>query len=100
MKYLTAYLLIALTSLVLTGSTLAIAPEKPAGDTKVYHPEGKKRVHVEGCSRLPKDRSGFKIMTLAEAEAKGLSLCSRCPGSPKPGAGDPTTQPTKDDAAD
>ena len=32
-------------------------------------------------------------MTLAEAEAKGLSLCSRCPGSTTPGKGNPKGGP-------
>lgn len=64
------------------------AAEKPPGDTVVYHMEGKNRVHVAQCRRLPKDpaeRAKYKTMTLAEAENKGLLLCSKCPGSDTPG---------------
>lgn len=56
---------------------------KPPGDTTVYH-SGGKRVHVVGCQRLTGDLTSMKKMTLAEAEAKGLPLCSRCPGSTTP----------------
>ena len=73
-----------------TGERLAV--EKPPGDTMVYHVEGKNRVHVLGCRRLstdPKVLATMTIMTLAEAEAKGLPLCSRCPGSTTPGKGNP-----------
>ena len=66
---------------------LYAADAKPAGDTVVYHAEGKNRVHVEGCRRMPSDpaeRAKMTRMTLAEAEAKGLPLCSRCPGSTTP----------------
>lgn len=73
-----------------TGDTPAGA--KPSGDTTVYHVEGKKRVHVKGCRRLttdPKALATMTKMTLAEAEAKGLPLCSRCPGSTTPGKGNP-----------
>jgi hypothetical protein len=105
MKHLTAYHLIALTCLILLGFTLAPwvqadAATKPAGDTVVYHAEGKKRVHVEGCPRLPADRSGMKTMTLAEAEAKGLALCSRCPGSTTQRDAKPEDKPKKDKAAE
>lgn len=70
------------------------APEeaKPAGDTVVYHAEGKRRVHVEGCRRLTRDPqilATMTRMTLAEAAAKGLPLCSRCPGSTTAGKGHP-----------
>lgn len=64
------------------------AAEKPAGDTVVYHMEGKNRVHVATCRRLPKDAAElakFTKMTLKEAEAKGPQLCSKCPGSTTPG---------------
>ncbi len=64
------------------------AAAKPPGDTVVYHMEGKNRVHVADCRRLPKDpaeRAKYKTMTLAEAEKKGLPLCSKCPGSDTPG---------------
>lgn len=50
-------------------------------DTIVWHVPGKNRVHLEGCRRLPDDRSGMIKMTLAEALKKGLPPCSRCPGS-------------------
>jgi len=68
-----------------TGDTPAEA--KPSGDTTVYYTEGKNRVHVVGCRRLttdPKILATMTKMTLAEAEAKGLPLCSRCPGSTTP----------------
>lgn len=63
------------------------AAEKPPGDTVVYHAPGKNRVHVVGCRRLtqdPAELAKMTKMTLAEAEAKGLQLCSRCPGSDTP----------------
>jgi hypothetical protein len=65
---------------------------KPSGDTTVYYVEGKKRVHREGCRRLttdPKILATMTKMTLAEAEEKGLPLCSRCPASTTPGKGNP-----------
>lgn len=65
------------------------AESKPSGDTVVYH-GGQGRVHVEGCRRLTKDPAELAKMTkmtLAEAEAKGLPLCSRCPGSTTSGKG-------------
>jgi len=65
------------------------AEAKPADDTTVYHVSGKKRVHIEGCRRLDDDRSKYTTMTHAEAQAKGLPLCSRCPGSTTPGKGNP-----------
>lgn len=53
--------------------------------TTVYYQQGKKRVHVADCPRYKKsDTSLFTTMTLGEAKAKGLSLCSRCPGSATP----------------
>lgn len=63
------------------------ASAKPPGDTVVYH-DGKNRVHVAECKRLTKDPqqlAKFKKLTLAEAESKGLQLCSKCPGSDTPG---------------
>ena len=65
---------------------------KPSGDTIVYHAPGKNRVHVIGCRRLTKDPAELAKMTkmtLAEAEAKGWPLCSRCPGSTTEGRGNP-----------
>lgn len=56
---------------------------KNAGNAIVYW-DGKKRVHIEGCSRLsvdPKELAKLSRMTLAEAEKKGIPLCSKCPGS-------------------
>lgn len=62
----------------------AKSPEaKPAGNTIVYYLGGK-RVHVVDCKRLTGDLKSMTKMTLAEAEAKGLPLCSRCPGSATP----------------
>jgi hypothetical protein len=60
----------------------------PPDDTTVYHAPGKNRVHVKECKRLTKDPAElakFAKMTLAEAKAKNLPLCSRCPGSTTPG---------------
>lgn len=62
-----------------------------SGDTMVYW-AGKNRVHVKECRRMPQDPAAIAAMTtmtLAEAQAKGLSLCSRCPGSDTPGKGTP-----------
>ena len=66
---------------------------KPSGDTTVYY-EGRRRsvFTLVGCRRLttdPKILATMTKMTLAEAEAKGLPLCSRCPGSTTPGKGNP-----------
>jgi hypothetical protein len=64
-------------------------------DTMVFQETGKKRVHVEGCGRLtedPAERATLARMTLAEAAAKGLALCSRCPGSTTPGRGNPVEE--------
>ncbi|RMD75487.1 MAG: hypothetical protein D6820_14640, partial [Lentisphaerae bacterium] len=52
--------------------------------TAVYWEKGKKTVHVNGCPRLSEDlRKTNKLvkMTLGEARARGLRLCSRCPGN-------------------
>jgi hypothetical protein len=60
---------------------------EPANDTIVYHADGKNRVHVNECGRLTKDPAELaKLtkMTYAEAKAKNLPLCSRCPGSSTP----------------
>ncbi|MBI1336323.1 MAG: hypothetical protein GC164_05110 [Phycisphaera sp.] len=68
---------------MLLTSTVFADQAKPPGDTLVYYNEGKKTVHVEGCRRLPKDPdelAKMTRMTLAQAEAKGLRLCSKCPG--------------------
>jgi hypothetical protein len=52
-----------------------------SGDTPVYY-NGGKRGHIEGCRRLsPEAKAAGPTMTLAEMEAKGGRLCSRCPGS-------------------
>ena len=61
----------------------------PSGDTEVFHAEGKMRVHVKNCKRLPDDLSTWTKMTLDAAQKKGLPLCSRCPGSTTPGKGTP-----------
>lgn len=68
----------------LIGSFAYAEEAKPSGDTIVYHAAGKKSVHVKGCRRLTKDSAELakmEKMTLAEAEKKGLRLCSKCPGS-------------------
>lgn len=66
------------------------ADQPITGDTTVYH-AGKKRVHIIGCRRLtsnPDELAKLTKMTLAEAQAKGLPPCSRCPGSTTPGKSD------------
>ena len=76
--------------------TCAVVEAKPSGDTTVYHVPGKKRVHVVDCPRLTKDPAELaklEKMTLAEAEAKGLPLCSKCPGSTTEGKGNPEAAP-------
>ena len=65
---------------------------EPSGKASVFHELGKKRVHVEGCRRLtqdPAELAKLSRMTLAEAKAQGLGLCSRCPGSSTPGKDNP-----------
>ena len=54
----------------------------------VYWDGSAKRVHVKVCRRIthaPEKLAAMTIMPLAEAKAKGLPLCSRCPGSTTPG---------------
>lgn len=85
----------ALTLLLLLAPGIGAEETKVPGDTIVYRAEGKKRVHVVGCRRLTKDPeelAKMEKMTLAEAEAKGWPLCSRCPGSTTPGKGNPEPQ--------
>jgi hypothetical protein len=70
-----------------------VAESRPAGDMTVYHQAGKNRVHCEGCRRLTTDQkilATMTKMTLAEAEAKGLPLCSRCPVSSTDGKATPS----------
>jgi len=65
---------------------------EPSSKATVYHEAGKKRVHVDGCRRLtqdPDERAKLTKMTLDEAKAKGLELCSRCPGNSTPGKDKP-----------
>jgi len=47
-------------------------------DTIVYYTPGKKRCHLADCKRC---EAGMATMTWAEAKAKGLPLCSKCPSS-------------------
>lgn len=64
----------------------------PAGEVLVYQINGKQRVHVVGCRRLttdPDELAKLTSMTLTQAKAKGLVLCSRCPGSTTEGRGNP-----------
>ena len=73
------------------GSTTPKAPKKPkkeeatqagaaaqAGEIMVYYVPGKKRCHLSDCKRRSE---GMSTMTLTEAKAQGLPLCSKCPGS-------------------
>ncbi len=65
------------------------AAAKPSSNMTVYHEAGKNRVHCEICQRLTKDPKILATMTkmrLAEAEAKGLPLCSKCPGTTASGS--------------
>lgn len=59
-----------------------------AGNTTVYWTAGKKLVHIESCPRYrrltPAEKAAFTEMTLAEAKAKNLRLCSRCPADAVP----------------
>ncbi len=67
---------------------MQMAQAQTAADTKVYYAEGKKRVHVADCKRYQaftlEQKNAMVSMTFAEAEAKELPLCSRCPGSTTP----------------
>jgi len=68
---------------LLLAATMSAGEAKPSSDTTVYTGGGK-RVHIVGCPRLttdPEELAKMAKMTLAEAEAKGKPLCSRCPGS-------------------
>jgi len=62
-------------------------------DQSVYYTEGTKRCHVADCRRYkrlsPEQQAKMVKTTLSEAEAKGLPLCSRCPGSTTHGKGNP-----------
>jgi len=81
-----------LTIILLLASGFQLANAQPSGETTVFHENGKNRVHIDGCRRLSDDpavRATMTTMTLAEAEAKGLPPCSRCPGSETPGLGTP-----------
>lgn len=68
--------------LPLPETAVASAEPRAPGNITVYHQEGKNRVHCEGCRRLttdPEILATMTKMTMAEAEAKGLPLCSRSP---------------------
>ena len=68
---------------------------EPSAETAVFQETGKMRVHVEGCRRLtndPAERAKLAKMMFAEAKAKGLELCSRCPGSTTTGKGNPADE--------
>jgi len=59
----------------------AVSAAEIPGNTPVYF-DGGKRGHIEGCRRLSQEaKAKGPTMTLAEMEAKGGQLCSRCPGS-------------------
>mgnify|MGYP000166842061 CR=1 FL=1 len=60
--------------------------------TSVYGGDGSDTIArrtVELYCRLLGRAAGDLAKLLAEAEAKGLPLCSRCPGSSTPGKGNP-----------
>lgn len=86
------HLAVVMTGLMMLGVTQMVGA-KPSEDTTVYYAEGKKRVHVEDCRRYKRlsdeEQAAMVKMTLGEAEAKGLPLCSRCPGSTTHGKGNP-----------
>lgn len=76
----------------LLGAGFQVQAHDVPGDTVVYTGGSTKvkRVHREGCPRLTKDPAELAKMTkmtLGEARAKGIPLCSRCPGSTTPGKG-------------
>jgi hypothetical protein len=74
------------------GNPGLLAAKAPAKDATVYWDGKGKRCHIAGCPRLTKDPAELAKMqklTLAEAEAKGIPLCSRCPGSTTAGKGNP-----------
>lgn len=76
-------LLLSVMSLLL----LQTAGAEPSDETIVHLVPGKKRVHVEACKRMPKEKEELEKttkMTYEEAKKKGYALCSRCPGSPTP----------------
>jgi hypothetical protein len=71
------------------GSTTPAAPKKDkdsgvsqsseaaqADGPVVYYVPGKKRCHLKGCKRISADMT---TMPQAEAKAKGLPFCSKCP---------------------
>jgi hypothetical protein len=72
---------------------------EPADDTIVYHSSGKKRVHLPECRRYQQltdtEKAAMTKMTYAEAKAKNLPLCSRCPGSTTEGKGTPIPEAEK-----
>jgi hypothetical protein len=73
---------------------------EPSDKTTVYHPTGKARVHVEECKRLtqdPVERAKLAKMTLAEAKAKGLETCTKCPVNSTPEKADPQDNEEKND---
>lgn len=50
-------------------------------ETSVYY-DGGKRGHIDGCRRLTEEaKAAGPNTTLAEMQARGGQLCSRCPGS-------------------
>lgn len=76
---MTKFVKFALVSLViLLVFDFNIGMAQDVSGTMVYHEAGKKTVHVKDCKRLGSTK-GKTVMTLAEAEAKGLRLCSQCP---------------------
>ncbi|PXA03523.1 hypothetical protein DDZ13_11100 [Coraliomargarita sinensis] len=81
-----------LLSLCIALGPLVLVAEPPA-ETTVYQAAEKKRAHLEDCRRYQRmsDEAQAKMvaMTFAQAKAKGLPLCSRCPGSTTPGKGNP-----------
>ena len=91
--YLGSGCLMILIMSLLLATPAAADDAKHADDTTVYHAEGARRVHVEGCRRLTSTKEMTK-MTLAEARAKGLPLCSRCPGTTTPRKANPADSDT------
>lgn len=77
-------------SLLLAIALLPLQAGDVPRNTTVYREGSKARVHVKACRRYKsKDPGIFTSMKYSEAEAKGIPLCSRCPGSTTAGKGNP-----------
>lgn len=66
-------------------SALPLVHAEPSDTATVYLLPGKKRIHVPECRRYKRlgeeEKATAESMTYGEAKAKGLALCTRCPGT-------------------